>query len=539
MSDRLTPEDVAFFHHEGRSTPQHVGGLTVFTPPEDGLDYDRLVRLVQERIPLVPRYRQKVRFVPARLANPVWVDDASFDITYHVRRSALPRPGTEAQLLDFCARIQSRMLDRSRPLWEVYLVEGLADGQLAIVTKTHPSMVDRLGAVDIAQVMLDSSPAPLRTVEPAWMPEPEPSATGLVLDAVAGVARRPAAAIDAVRSGAKDVRASTKQLTAKVGGAASSVLALVRTPPTSPLRVTVGRQRRVAVARTRLDDYRLVRRAHGGTVHDVALATVAGGLRAWLSQRGELLSKTLTVRALVPVSVCDGGAAERDADEPGVGGPGVGGPGADRTGADAGTDAGCGCSDPRAHRVAPLLVELPVGEPNALRRMARIRTAMAEQTGSDRSVSADALVALDGFAPPTLHALGARAANGLTRRTFDLVVSNVPGPQRPLYAAGARMTEMFPILPVGPGQALSIGVTSYDGGVFFGINADRDAVSDVHALATLLEEALGQLVDASPAAERGPARARGARGAAGRGTGGHWLAASRRAAGRAPGGSGS
>lgn len=521
MSDRLTPEDVAFFHLQGRTTPQHVGGLAVFTPPEDGFDYDRLVRLVQERIPLVPRYRQKVRFVPARLANPVWLDDANFDITYHVRRSALPRPGTEAQLLDFCARIQSRMLDRARPLWELYLVEGLADGHLAIVTKTHPSMVDGLGAVDIAQVILDSSPEPVRTVEPAWMPEPEPSATGLVLDAVVGVARRPAAAIDAVRSGVKDARASTRQVTAKLAGAVSSVVALVRAPPASPLRVTVGQQRRVAIARTRLDDYRLVRQAHGGTVHDVALATVAGGMRAWLSQRGELLSKALTVRALVPVSICD-------ADELGAAG--------------AGAEADCGCGDARAHRVVPMLVELPVGEPNALRRLARIRAAMAERAGSDRSVRADALVALDGFAPPTLHALGSRAANGLTRRTFDLLVSNVPGPQRPLYAAGARMTETFPILPIGPGQALSIGITSYDGGVFFGINADRDAVADVQALATLLERALGQLVDASPAAERGSAResrVRGVRGAAGRGTGGHRPAASRRAAGRAPGGCGS
>ena len=466
MSERLSSADVSFLHLEGRTTPQHVGGLAVFAPPASGFDYDRLVRLLEERISLAPRYRQKIRAIPGHLANPVWVDDPNFDITYHVRRSALPRPGTEAQLLEFCARIQSRLLDRTRPLWEMYLLEGLAGGQVAIVTKTHHSMVDGMGAIDIAQVILDSSPEPRRTVEALWMPAPEPSATDLVLEALAGVVRRPAAVIDAVRLGIKDARASTGQATSALANVVSTAAALVRPAPSSPLKVKIGQQRRIGVARTRLEDYRQVRRAHGGTVNDVVLATVAGALRGWLLQRGEGPSPSLTVRALVPVSVSDDGR-------------------------------------PGANRVTALLVDLPVGEASPVRRLAQIGHAMAEHKRSGRWVSADALVGLSGFAPPTLHALGARAANGLTRRMFSLVVTNVPGPQLPLYAAGARMTQMFPILPLGPGQAVTIGLTSYDGGVFYGVNGDRDGMPDVAMLATLLEECLAELVEASSvAAER-------------------------------------
>src|ERR1700744_1280733 len=191
MTERLSPADVNFFYLEDRTQPQHVGGLAVLEPPADGFDYDRLVRLLEERISLVPRYRQRMKAVPGNLANPIWVDDPAFDITYHVRRSALPRPGMDLSLLEFCARIQSRLLDRNRPLWEMYLVEGLSGGRVAVVTKTHHSMVDGIGAIDIAQVLLDAAPEPRRTVEALGMPEPEPNAARLVADALAGTVRRP------------------------------------------------------------------------------------------------------------------------------------------------------------------------------------------------------------------------------------------------------------------------------------------------------------------------------------------------------------
>ena len=461
MTERMSATDVSFLHREGRTTPQHVGGIAVFEMPPDGFDYDRLVQLLEERISLVPRYRQKVRAVPGHLANPVWVDDPAFDITYHVRRSALPRPGTDAQLVEFAARIQSRPLDRNRPLWEMYLLEGLSGDRLAIITKTHSAMVDGVGTVDITQVILDQAPQPRRTVEPVWMPEPEPSGGALVAGAVVDVLRRPTAVLDVARLGAKDVRGFVGKLGSGATGVLASAATLVRHSAPAPLSATIGEQRRLAIARTRLDDYRQVRRAHGGTVNDVVLATVASALRQWLLSRDVTIQPGRTVRALAPVSVADSG-------------------------------------DVYDSRVTALLVDLPVGEADPLRRLDQVRAATASHLASGRSVAADALVELSGFTPPTMHALGARAAHSLTRRLFDLVVTNVPGPQTPLYAAGARLLEMFPIVPLNTGQPLSIGLTSYDGGVYYGLNADRDAVPDVRTIAGLIEESLAELVALSP-----------------------------------------
>ncbi|MDT4892953.1 MAG: diacylglycerol O-acyltransferase / wax synthase [Pseudonocardiales bacterium] len=472
----MSAADVSFLYLEARTEPQHVGSIAVFAMPPGGFDYDRLVRLLDERISCFPRYRQRIRAVPGHIANPVWADDAAFDITYHVRRSALPRPGTDAQLLEFAARIHSRLLDRARPLWELYLVEGLAGDRLAVITKTHHAMVDGVGAVDVAQVILDELPRPRRTVEALWMPEPEPSGTALVLGAVADVVRRPAAVTDTVRLALHDARAAVGKLGklgtvgASAAGLVSSATALVRHSPPAPLRATLGQQRRIAIARTRLDDYREVRRVHGGSVNDVVLATVTGALRGWLTRRDVPLAPSMTVRALVPMSVLD---------------------------------------DPRARpvrsRVTGTVVDLPVGEPAAVRRLERLIAASMAHRQSGRSVPADALSAITGLAPPTMHALGARVAHGLTHRPFDVVVTNVPGPQVPLYAAGARMTEMFPIVPLNPGHAMGIGLTSYDGGVYYGLDGDRDTMPDLAEVAQLIEQSLAELVRVSPH-RHGPVR---------------------------------
>lgn len=488
MSERMTGADVAFLHRETRNAPQHVGGIAIFEPPASGFDYDRLVRLLEERITLAPRYRQRVRAVPGHVANPVWLDDPTFDITYHVRRSALPRPGTEQQLLDFCARILARPLDRARPLWEIYLVEGLAGGRVAIVTKTHEAMVGEDGGIDIAQVILDAAPTPRRTVEAIWVPGPEPSSLGLLREAVGGIVRRPVAITDTARLTARDVATVTSRAAALAGGVASVGSALLRRRTTpSPLSAELGEHRRLAVARTGLADYRAVRDAFGGTVNDVVLAVVSGALRGWLLAHAEPLRPATTVRALVPVSVLEGPPAA------------VPVAGAAEAAAAADLDAAAAAGDGLAAHgnvVRPLLVDLPVGEPDPVLRLAQLRYAMASHKASGRAVGAERLATLGGFAPPTLHALGARAATGLTRRMFSLVVTNVPGPQYPLYAAGARMTAMFPVQPLSEGQALSIAVSSYDSGVFFGVNGDRDAVPDIAVLPGLLEESLAELVAA-------------------------------------------
>jgi diacylglycerol O-acyltransferase len=458
MVERLTRLDASFLYLEEPDTPMHVGGVLILEAPPSGVD--ALAALVEARLPLVPRYRQRVAEVPGHLANPVWVDDPDFDIAYHLRRSGLPRPGTDAQLLDLVSRLASRPLHRRRPLWEMYLVDGLPHGRVAVITKTHPALVDGLSAIDIGQVLLDvepDAPAP----EPAeWRPERPPSAAQLVWEALDEYARRPSAIVDTARGAVTDVRSTAARLTGVAGGLLRTARKTVLAAPHTPLNTTVGRQRRVAVARADLDDVKKIRKAHGGTVNDVLLNIVTGALREWLLSRGEPVVGGTSVRALVPVSMHEDEAVA-------------------------------------GNRVSSYLVDLPVGEPNPRVRLARLSYAMRGVALHGQSVGADSLIALTGFAPPTLHALGARAARGLSRRLFNLVVTNVPGPQFPLYAAGSRMLEVFPVVPLARGQGLSIGMTSYDGRVFFGLNADREGVGDVDVLADLIEQEVAELVDAA------------------------------------------
>lgn len=467
MTDRLTPLDVSFLYLETPTTAMHVGGVAIFDPKGDAFDYDALVELVSKRINLVPRYRQKVRSVPGKLANPVWLDDEDFDITYHVRRSALPRPGSLDQLRELVGRVQSRQLDRNRPLWEIYLVEGLSDGRFAIITKTHHAMVDGISAMDIGTLILDPTRTPREIPDDSWIPRREPSALRLVSDALIETVRRPTQAIDTIRGELADVRAVRDRVVSTAVGIAATARSSLRPAPESPLNARIGEQRRFGMAATELDDYKRVRKTHGGTVNDVVLATVAGALRVWLLTRGESVVPSTSVRAMVPVSV--------RAD--------------DRRALHANESAG-----PLGNRVSAIFVDLPIGEPNPVLRLHQVSYAMKSHKESGQSVGADAIIALSGFAPPTIHSAAARLGSGLSRRLFNVIVTNVPGPQYPLYAAGAEMFECYPVVPLSKGQAVSIGLTSYNGGVFYGLNADRDAMPDVDVLAQCIEEALAELV---------------------------------------------
>lgn len=456
MVERLSPLEASFLYLEEPATPMHVGGVLVLETPPGGLD--ALEALVAARLALVPRYRQRVVEVPGHLADPVWVDDREFDLTYHLRRSGLPRPGTEAQLLDLVSRLASRPLDRSRPLWEAYLIDGLSGNRVAVMTKTHPALVDGLSAIDIGQVLLDVDPDAAAPEPVDWQPARAPGGTELVLQALDEYVRRPSTVVGAARAAASDLRSTAVRVGGVAGGLLRAVRSTVLPAPHSPLNAPVGRARRVVVARARIADLERVRAAHGGTVNDVLLTVLTGALREWLLSRGEPVVAGTSVRALVPVSLQD--------DEPGSG-----------------------------NRVTSHLVDLPVGEPNPRVRLARLGYAMRGVGAPGRSVTADGLIALTGFAPPTLHALGARAARGLSRRLFNLVITNVPGPQVPLYAAGGRMLEVFPVVPLARGQGVSIGMTSYNGSVFFGFNADRDSVGDVDVLADLIGQQVAELVE--------------------------------------------
>jgi WS/DGAT/MGAT family acyltransferase len=414
-----------------------------------------------------------VAWVPGRLANPIWVDDPTFDVAYHVRRSGLPRPGTDEQLREFCARIQARPLDRRKPLWEMYLIEGLFGGRVAVATKTHYAIVDGLAAIDLEQVLLDPV-ASAALPEPApWQPGPRPGPSELVLDAVADLARRPAAVADIVTLAVRDLRHTAGRARAIVGsvrsvlGALPALGSLGSLPAlpglgtgrrSSPLQVHTGERRRLATVRTDLADLRRVHSGQQATVNDVVLAIVAGALRGWLLRRGEPVDQTTVLRALVPLSVRD------------------------------------------PSRIVPTFIDLPVGEPNPLVRLAQIAFAGRAEAHSGHAVGAETLVAIGGFAPPTLHAVAARVAGGLSNRIFQVAVTNVPGPQHPLYAGATELAEIYPIVPIARGQALAIGVTSYNGGVHFGINADHDALPDLDEFAQLIEESLAELVAANETA---------------------------------------
>jgi WS/DGAT/MGAT family acyltransferase len=461
---------------EEPTTAMHVGTVMVFDPPAGGFDYDRLLTLIGARISQVPRYRQRVRELPGRLAGPVWVDDVAFDLGYHVRRSGLPRPGSDEQLQEFVGRIQSRSLDRQKPLWEVYLLEGLAKGRFAIISKTHQAMVDGVDAVDVAQLILDDRPDQPPAELELWRPRREPTDVELVVQATLELFARPSHMVEAVRGGVEDVVEVGKRVASAAGNLVAAVAHTAAHPaPESPLNTRVGAPRRFCMVRTDLEDYRRVREAFsdppdvpGGldvSVNDVVLATIAGGLRTWLQARGEMVYASSSIRAMVPLSIYD-------AEDPAATG----------------------------NRITACFVDLPVGEPNAGLRLEQVSYQMRQQERG--AVGAVTLAGLAGFAPPTLHHLGARLGSAVSRRIFNLVVTNVPGPQQPRYTAGARLLSSYPVIPLAMGQAVSVGVTSYDGAVCIGLNGDRAAMYDIDLLGDCLTEALAELVGAQPGEPR-------------------------------------
>ncbi|RJO80065.1 wax ester/triacylglycerol synthase family O-acyltransferase [Nocardia panacis] len=461
MITRLTPQDAAFYRLESSSNPIHIGSLAIVgsgdiegaSPP----DYDRLVDLVGRRLALVPRYRRKVREIPFALGRPVWVEDSAFDVTYHIRRAALPAPGTDEQLHDLVARLASRPLDVTRPLWEMYLIEGLSDGRVAIFTKSHSALVDGEEALEIGHVILDSGPSPRGLADDAWLAPREPSETELLVGALAKLAARPREALDLVRARGSDAIGVT-------GKAVGSALSAVRGAPESPLKVRTSRHRRFAVVRTDLDDYRRIRRRFDCTTNDAILAVVTGALRNWLLSRGEALTECSTLRAVVPMSVY-----------------------VDRPGA----------TQLRPEReVSSVLLDLPVGEPNPVMRLSHIAHATEASGRRRRGVRARTLVRMAGFAPASLHAMSVRAASTFAEHTFNLVITNAPGPQTPMYIGGARMLEMYPVSPLLRNQASSIGITSYDGRVCYGLNADRDAMADIGVLAASVHESMEEMLGA-------------------------------------------
>lgn len=468
MVTRLSASDASFFRLEDSATPMYVGSLSILRKPRNGLSYETLLATVEQRLPQIPRYRQKVREVSFGLARPVWVDDRDFDITYHIRRSALPSPGSDAQLHDLVARLGSRPLDKTRPLWEMYLVEGLAKNRVAIYTKTHQALVNGMTALEIGHVIADRTQKPPEFGEDIWIPAREPSDRQLLIGALGEWIARPTAQAAAVRSAVTETMSSTAQLL-DLGRRAADVARTVArgTAPSSPLNATVSRNRRFSVSSGSLEDFRLVKSRYDCDVNDVVLAVVAGALRNWLLSRGEPVTATTTVRAMAPMSVYPD--AELDSTGPGQ----------------------------AISEVSPFLVDLPVGEANPVVRLSQIAHATESHPTAASLVDARTIVTLSGFGPPTLHAMGIRVATSFSARQFNLLITNVPGAQKQMYIAGTKLLETYAVPPLLHNQVLAIGVTSYNGMLYFGINADRDAMSDVEMLPSLLRESLDELLEAA------------------------------------------
>jgi diacylglycerol O-acyltransferase / wax synthase len=458
-SDRLSGLDASFLHMERAGAHMHVASVSVFEgqAPTHAEFRDHIA----SRLHLVPRFRQKLRFVPLDQGRPVWVDDPHLNLDYHVRQTALPAPGSDEQLRNLAARIFSQQLDRSKPLWELWLVEGLTGERFAIIGKSHHALVDGVSGVDITTVLFDLDPEPQGRPEkaPPWLARPEPSDFQLLSQALKERLTSPKEAYRGIRAALRGPRQVLSGL-----GATSKMVTAGMAAPNTPFNVEIGPHRRFAMVQSDLADLKRVKDKHGGTVNDVILSVVAGGLGKYLRARGHD-TEELEMRAMVPVSV-------RTSEEHGALG----------------------------NRVSAMMAPLPVWCEDPVQRLQLMTEEMGDLKSSGQAVGAEILTKLTDFAPSTIASQAARLQPA--QRFFNLVVTNVPGPQFPLYVLGRRMESIFPMVPLARRQALCVGIMSYNGQVNFGLIGDYDAMADLESFALDLEAAAEELTDAVPAKKR-------------------------------------
>jgi WS/DGAT/MGAT family acyltransferase len=457
--DRLTGLDASFLHLEDASSHMHVAGVMLFEGPPP--PYDDLLDVFERRLPLVPRYRQRLAFVPLGQGRPKWVDDPHLNLRYHVRSTALPSPGTERQLQDLAGRVFSQQLDRDKPLWEVWLVEGLEGDRFAMLSKTHHALVDGISGVDIISVLFDSAPEPLTPTGPGdrWLPRPLPSRAQLLGEALLERATIPTEITRSVRAvfrGPRRVLEAARE--AAVGVGAMAWAGLNPAPPT-PYNKPIGPHRRFTWMRASLRDMKAIKDSLGGTVNDVVLATVAGALGRHLRRRGQV-TDGLELKAMVPVSVRQ--EVERGA---------------------------------LGNKVAAMMAPLPVWCQEPVARLDIVREELKDLKSGGQAVGAQVLTELAGFAPSTIMGQASRLM--ARQRFFNLVVTNVPGPQFPLYLLGRRMLDPFPMVPLAKGQGIGVALLSYDGAINFGVVGDFDLVWDLDEFADDLAESLGELATAA------------------------------------------
>jgi len=463
--DRMSPQDASFLHIEDGVSHMHIASIGIFEGPKPA--FGDIVTMIESKLPLVPRYRRVVRTVPLDLGRPVWVDDPHFNIEYHVRHTALPPPGGEPELRKLVGRVMSQQLDRARPLWEIWVVDGLEDGHWAMLSKVHHAMVDGVAGTDLLALIMDVSPEPRTpTVEP-WEPSLTPTPVQLTVDALADLVRSPYEQVRALRSAFRVPRQALAQ-GREVAQGLSAMAGLVRPTPPSSLNGPIGPHRRYVWASTRVSDVKAIRRGLGGTFNDVVLAAITNGFRELLLSREESVDRV--VRTLVPVSV-----RARDRSGRAVG---------DGT---------------LANKVSAMFAELPVGIDQAAQRLAAVSAQMDGLKESKQAVAGEALTSMSGFAPPMLLAMAARLGTRIPQRNVNTVTTNVPGPQIPLYVVGRKMLRVFPYVPLAGQVRIGVAIFSYDGEVNFGITGDYDTTADLDVLARGIEDGVRELVKTASA----------------------------------------
>jgi diacylglycerol O-acyltransferase / wax synthase len=465
--ERLSAVDASFLTNETSTSHMHVGAVLVFEGPPPR--YDDLVEHVRSRLGLVPRFRQKLAVPPFETGRPFWVDDPSFNLTYHVRHTALPSPGSEDELQRLAGRLFSQQLDQSKPLWELWLVQGLKRNRFALVSKTHHAMVDGVSGVDISTVLFDLKPVPEPAhAEDEWRPSPQPSTVEMAARGVIGALELPLKLGSRAINALQHPEASAKRAAEAVEALGEVVWALADPAPDVPLNVEIGPHRRYIWTRSDLETFKRIKDTLGGTVNDVVLAVVTGALRNWLRGRG-VRTEGLELRALVPVSI-------RAEDERGQLG----------------------------NRIAAVRGPLPVYVDDPVRRLEIVREAMEGVKQSKQALGAEVISRFNDFAPPTLLAQASRI--NFSTRLFNLIVTNVPGPQIPLYVLGRELEDVFPVAFLPQDHALAIAIMSYNGRVNFGLLADYDAMEDVGEIAEGISLALDELAAAAKAEGAGGTR---------------------------------
>lgn len=463
--EHMTPLDAAFLEAEDEEpgVSLAISSTAIFEGPPP--DSTRFSELIAGRLPMVPRYRQKVREVPLDLASPVWIDDEHFDLGYHLRRTALPAPGGDAELATLIGRVMSARLDRDRPLWEYWLVEGLSGGRWALISKVHHCMVDGVSGSDLYQVILDESPQPRPAIADDWRPNPEPGTLELVVDALLGLALNPVAQLRMLAAALGQVETVVGQIREVTRGL-STLSEALRPADASSLSGSLSAHRRFTWRRVSLDDVRVVRRALGGTVNDVVLAAITGGFRTLLLARGET-PHPHSLRSLVPVNV-------RAPGEESI----------------------------RGNQVSMMLANLPVHLVDPVARLNAVRAHLDELKAAKETESVATLVELSKLEPFPLLSLPYRVIARLPQRSIVTVTTNVPGPQRPLYALGRRLLEIIPYVPIASTVRTGVSIFSYCGELAVGVTGDYDAAADVDVLARGIDDSMAALVKAAAPVDR-------------------------------------